>query len=201
MSDHLNQSQFEQHIGTLENEGVSFPGPGVAQVGGRAFPASQVSHERFTEQQVGGKRQLGHWGTDIHMPDERVGDQHLLMVNHDGSQVNSMVFHPATRSPDARGAESGSMFWSRTSPPDDGRASRGEVVHSREDFLDRLPDKIRNMPSGSPGQEHLGHGPPSVQPFHQVSDHTPTTSGGTIAAHEWDPASRSLMRDPEQDFH
>jgi hypothetical protein len=191
----LNPDQFHKHINQMEMGGVGFPGPGVVSVGGRAFPASQVEHQRH----VGRHGGTSGWFTDIHMPDERVGDQHLLMVNRADSDSgpSSMIFHPATRR-DERGPSSGSMFWQADPPhPDDDRARRGLVVNSPDEFMERLPEMIRNMPEPQMGQEHTtGTRMRTPQPFHRVE--APT--GEAIEAHEYDPRSRSLTRDPENDY-
>lgn len=196
----LSPGQFHEHLSEMEMGGVSFPGPGVAQVGSRAFPATKVTHEHFNSTTPG----EGHgWGTDVYMPDERAAGEHLLMVNRSngGPGLSSMAFHPST-SIGKSGPDSGSMFWS-AEPPEgpDTRSRRGLVVNSQDEFMERLPDMIRNAPPVTQDQRRPPSLPPrSPQPFHQVHVHTPTIDGGTMQAHEYDPRSRSLTRDPENDY-
>ena len=197
----LNPDQFHRHLSEMEMGGVSFPGPGVASIGGRAYPAAEVEHQRYEGATPEG---ADGWFTDIHIPDERVGDQHVLMVNRKDAGrpgVSSMIFHPATRS-DSEGPNSGSMFWQADPPhPNDSRAKRGLVVNSSEEFMERLPEMIRNIPAPQEGQEHTeGTRMRSPQPFHRVEVHTPDTWGGSMEAHEYDPRSRSITRDPESDY-
>jgi hypothetical protein len=193
----LNPDQFHEHINQMEMGGVGFPGPGVVSMGGRAFPASRVEHLRHEGATPGGG---DGWYTDIHLPDERHGRDHLLMVNRadSASAPSSMIFHPAASDPSGTpGPNSGSMFWQANDPPHDSRAKRGLVVNSSEEFMERLPEMIRNAPAAQEGERPTGGTRMrSPQPFHRVEVHTSEIS----EAHEYDPRSRSLTRDPENDY-
>jgi hypothetical protein len=112
------------------------------------------------------------------------------------------------------------MFWQADPPhPNDSRAKRGLVVNSSEEFIERLPEMIRNAPAGSEGERPTGGTRMrSPQPFHRVEVHeltqwsidsAPVPMRSTremisptrfTEAHAYDPRSRSLTRDPETDY-